>query len=284
MVATRVTNATTHPGLRNDPLPKRKRRTAAEMTAARAEIAATKAAKEKEKQRGVTRIAELESRMADEDANDITPRPNFNESQRRISRTASYAVIPMTFNKQTHDYIQDLDDGDQAPNYNEAPRSDDGGDTEVPASSTEEDRKPKKKGRAHSDTTKKVSILTDGNTIDNRAKAKGKGVTRKAPKPVNEDMTGIVEVSSGEDNHAPKKRGKAKGVSREVRKPVDEDIDIVMLSEEGEKLAKKGKLRKEPVRGAIKAAREEANSGTKAVKEVGKQTAGILSKDSDKIR
>jgi hypothetical protein len=96
MVNTRAKNATTHPGDRHDPQ-KRKRRTQAEIAKDEEEKSTAKAAKETARKEKIARVAELEEIIAEEDDNDVTPRPNFTQARRPLARTASYAVIPMNF-------------------------------------------------------------------------------------------------------------------------------------------------------------------------------------------
>jgi len=206
------------------------RDTPAEMAIFRQEKAATAAAKAEGKQRGVARIAELENCMADEDANDITPRPDFDQNQRRISHTASYAIIPMSFKEPGCKSAQDSDDFGPGPDREDSPRPNDSQDTDIViVSSDEEDLTPRKKG---------------------------KGVARKGPKPEDEG-TNAISSSGGEDCRS-KKKGKIsrKATSRNAPMPDDEDADIVMSSGEENRAKKRAKASKEPVRGVIKTLRD----------------------------
>ena len=70
--ATRPTNANQHPGM---VVPVRKRRTKAEMARDRALEEERKAEEKRQKTKGITRIAELENRMAIDDANTAGTHP-----------------------------------------------------------------------------------------------------------------------------------------------------------------------------------------------------------------
>ena len=96
-IQTRAKNSTEHPGAILT-VQKRKRRTKAEMEAARAEEAAQKKAVEEEKNGRVQKVAALESQIADaHGAMDVTPRP--------LTRSRP-AAAPL---RRTETYIEDLD-------------------------------------------------------------------------------------------------------------------------------------------------------------------------------
>lgn len=241
-------------------MPKRKRRSPQEMAAAREAQAAAKAAKEQGKQQGVNRIAQLESRMADEDANDVTPRPNFDQDKRQISRTASYDVIPMSFRERSRKNactVWDSDDGRPGPDYGPAPPgpADKGGDTDIVLSS-EEDRGPRRKVGAQ--------------------KGAAKGMLRHDSE---DDGSNVEEEKGG----TLKKKGKSQVRETESAEPGG---DTDLSEEEDPRSGKRAKLQKAPVREAIKALHAGEGQAKNVPKIVDQRVDGKLSGklDSSKIR
>lgn len=91
-MTTRSKNANQHPGVQAEGQ-KRKRRTKAEMAIARAEEVERKATKTREKAKKIERIAQLEAKIAEDNATEIaTPRPT-NTNGRQIRRTYAQAVV-----------------------------------------------------------------------------------------------------------------------------------------------------------------------------------------------
>jgi hypothetical protein len=90
-VTTRHKNATQHPG--DNEVPKRKRRTKAEMEVVKREREEAKQAKEAAKQAKLQRIAQLERRVRNDEANDLTPRPAQSRASRKLVRCPAYANL-----------------------------------------------------------------------------------------------------------------------------------------------------------------------------------------------
>lgn len=76
--------------------PKRKRRTKEQIAADNLKLQLAKEAKEKKKEDGIKRIAQLEEKIVEDEANNVTPKPK--PPQRRappLRRTSSHAFIPL---------------------------------------------------------------------------------------------------------------------------------------------------------------------------------------------
>jgi hypothetical protein len=193
---TRTKNADEHPGL-IDVDKKRKRRTKAEMAADREQKAEADAAKKLQQQQAINTIAQVENKMAVEDANDVTPRPTHPQVpyNRRLRRTASVAQIPL--------YAHDNEGSDGACNEAQERElsadddyQDDGGYSTDTADSIDNFMRPQKKAKVPSQAVKPVATKVDasdrGGDVPMGSKPQPK------PKPVKISVRDTVKAARGE--------------------------------------------------------------------------------------
>ena len=102
-LTTRSQNATAHPG--KPDVPKRKRRTQAQIAADKKAAEEAKAAEETRKIAGMKRIAKLESKMDQDDANDVTPKAKSTSRQQPLRRTSSHYPL---FDSRNPDFSEPL--------------------------------------------------------------------------------------------------------------------------------------------------------------------------------
>jgi len=139
-IATRAKNANVHPGQHE--VPKRKRRTKAQITEDKKKAAEKKQAQLEKREAGLQKIAELEAQLEAAEVNEATPRPNFRKVRpAKLHRRETMLQIE----------IEDTDESDAPPVAEES----EGGrtvdeyqlpsETALTATETEEDQPPKKK-------------------------------------------------------------------------------------------------------------------------------------------
>jgi hypothetical protein len=110
-IGTRAKNADTHPGLVE--VPKRKRRTKAQIAADKKAEEEAEEAKAQAARAALQKLADVEDRLNNNSANDVTPRPNPGARStygRTLRRTSSYAIIPLGGGGATNQAIDDATD------------------------------------------------------------------------------------------------------------------------------------------------------------------------------
>ena len=180
-LATHPQNATAHPGKPN--APKRKRRTKAQIEADK------KAAEEARQIAGMKRIAKLELKMDQDDANDVTPKPTSTSRQPRpLRRTSSHYPL---FDSRNPDFSEPLTE----PGADEYEQP-----TEAESQTGDDEEQPKKKAKKDKGTTR-VAIKAAGEEMvheeerlaTDKNELKGKNVGGKH---------GNKEADHGTSNHS----------------------------------------------------------------------------------
>jgi hypothetical protein len=141
-IATRAKNANAHPG--EHEVPKRKRRTKAQIEEDRKKAAEKKQAQLEKREAGLRKIAELEARLEAAEANEATPRPNF------------CPIRPTALHRRETPLLVEIEDTDETDAPPVVEESEGGGtmdeyqlpsETALTATETEEEQPPKKKSK-----------------------------------------------------------------------------------------------------------------------------------------
>jgi hypothetical protein len=177
-VTTRAQNAETHPGA----LAKRKRRTKAEIEADNKKAEEAKAAKQAKKTAGLKKIADLEEKIEEDDANDATPRPKFPRGKIPLRRTSSHLLIPLYDDNYSEPLTEDLNNA--SDEYNPPTDAPDATDVEEePAKKRVKEPKtkePKPKVRDAINAARKESTNVTQGGVEERQKGPGSMVDKPA--------------------------------------------------------------------------------------------------------
>ena len=142
-IATRAKNANAHPGKHE--VPKRKRRTKAQIAEDKKKAAEKKQAQLEKREAGLRKIAELEAQLEAAEANEATPRPNFRPvrlTTLRRRETMLQIEIEDTDETDAPLAIEESEGGGTIDEY-QLPS-----ETALSITETEEDQPPKKKANA----------------------------------------------------------------------------------------------------------------------------------------
>jgi len=187
-IGTRTTNSSIHPGdLVNATT--RKRRTKAQIAADNAAKAAQEAAKKKVTKDNLERVAVLEKSIAEEDANESTPRPR-RPCPRRAAPSQTTVKIPLYADESDQGDNDDLGDttaDEYKPQTDAASESalesQPGGDDADSEDLVTEDQPPKKKQKklAVRDEIKKINDKAAASGGDDSESSGGKRAADKGP-------------------------------------------------------------------------------------------------------
>jgi hypothetical protein len=187
-IGTRTTNANVHPGnLVNAST--RKRRTKAQIAADSAAKAAQEAAKKKVVKDNRKHVSDLEKSIAEEDANESTPRPRPHPRPRRVapSQNKDNVTIPLTLYADESD--QGMDDNDlgstTADEYNPETVTDAASvlvsQEDDAEDSVAEDQPPKKKQKKVAERGEINKAASGGGDSESAGGKRGKPTADKGP-------------------------------------------------------------------------------------------------------